>query len=72
MHRNQVLGLAAAAAGALLLSACGSTRDEVALGSTYRLVDGRGHTAGTVTLNPLGDGVVYNRDGRVVGRVTAP
>ncbi len=39
---------------------------------TFGLVDPAGNRAGTVVLEPVGNGVIYDNGGRVIGTVVPP
>jgi hypothetical protein len=62
----------------VFLVACSTEKTEEkkpALGTltrTLQMVDEDGRRFGTVELDPVGGGKLFDNDGRVIGRVTAP
>lgn len=42
------------------------------LTQTYRLVDPRGSTAGSVVMQPLGGGEIYDSTGKEIGKIVPP
>ena len=68
-----------AVALALLLGACAGNPPPPApppaipsLTRTFGLVDPGGNRAGTLVLEPVGNGVIYDNGGRVIGTVVPP
>lgn len=61
---------------ALLLSACEGDKPKTqAMGELthhLRMVGNDGKQYGTVELNPVGGGQVYDANGRLIGNITAP
>jgi hypothetical protein len=59
-----------------LLSACAAAPPPppaiTTLSRTFGLVDPVGNRAGTVVLEPVGNGVIYDNGGRVIGTVVPP
>lgn len=60
---------------ALGLSACDSDRNQPRIGSLTQhltMVDSSGKIYGTVELDPINGGKVYDAEGRLIGRVVTP
>jgi hypothetical protein len=41
-------------------------------GESYRVINDDGRSAGTLVFSPLGEGTLYDRDGRLVAKVVDP
>lgn len=78
MSPTMTTRLAVALALGLLLAACAGAPPPPApptistLTRTFGLVDPVGNHAGTVVLEPVGNGVIYDNSGRVIGTVVPP
>jgi len=74
-HRHR---MAVVAAIALLLSACAYSPPPPpppavsSLTRTFSLVDPVGNRAGTIVLEPVGNGVIYDGGGKIIGTVVPP
>lgn len=72
---NRFIALTLIGATALSLSACDNKKDEPQIGKlTHHLtmVGEDGKRYGTVDLDPVGGGQVYDANGVLIGRVVAP
>ena len=67
---NSMRILAIPLALAPLLGGCSSS--PVSMAKIYTLVDEDGHTAGSVSMSPIGGGQVIDNNGTVIGRIVPP
>jgi hypothetical protein len=78
MSPNLIAGCASAVVLGSLLVACAPAPTPPpppavsTLTRTFGLVDPVGHQAGIMVLEPVGNGVVYDNTGRVIGMVVPP